>query len=168
MRVVSDALRRARNTSVFEQPDGALAGLGRRDRQMRANGFLDLPTHRVERVERGQRVLENGTDALAPDVPHLRMVQVVDALAFQQDLPAGNAPRRLQQADDGGTRQRLAGTGLPHHTEDFARLDGKGNVVERTQGAPAVREFDDQIADFEQGGGHGHDFGGNCLSATAD
>jgi hypothetical protein len=74
--------------------------------------------------------------------------EVVDALAFQQDLPAGHAAGRLQQADDGRAGERLARARFAHHAQDLARRDGEGNVVQRAQGAAAAREFDHEVFDF--------------------
>jgi hypothetical protein len=77
-------------------------------------------------------------------VAHLLVRQVVDALAFEQDLAAGHAARRLQQADDGGAGERLARARFAHHAQDLARRDVEGDVVQRAQGAAAV-EFDDEV-----------------------
>ncbi len=38
------------------------------------------------------------------DMAHLLVVQVVDALPFQQDLAGRHPPGRLEQADDGRAR----------------------------------------------------------------
>ena len=64
--------------------------------------------------------------------------------------PAGDAPGRLEQADDGGAGQRLAGARLADHAEDLARRDVERDVVEREQRAAPGRELDAQVADFEQ------------------
>ena len=54
-----------------------------------------------------------GADLATADLAHLFVGQIVDALAVEQDLPAGDPAWRLQQADDGGAGERLAGTGFP-------------------------------------------------------
>ena len=92
---------------------------------MRLYRLDQLPAHRVQRVERGQRVLKNRTNPPTPNVPHLLVRQVVDAFAFEQDLTAADAPRRFQQPDDGGAGQRLAGARLADNTKDFTRSDVK-------------------------------------------
>ena len=81
--------------------------------------------------------------------------EVVDALAFEQDLPAGHAARRFEQADDGRARERLAGARFAHHAEDFSRCDVEGNLVDGTQRAATVRKFDDEVFDLEQRHGGG-------------
>ena len=59
------------------------------------------------------------------------MGQVVDALAVEHDAPAGHAPGRLQQPDDGRTGEGLAGAGFADHAEDLARRDLERHLVER-------------------------------------
>ncbi len=142
------ALLGRRDAGVLQQRNGAPPGLCRIHWQVRLDGFGELPTHGVQRVQRGQRVLENRADAPTPDVAHVRVAEVVDALAFQQDLARGHAPRRFQQADDGGARERLARARLAHHAQDFAGGDGKRNVIQGTQRAAPTREFDNEVFDF--------------------
>ncbi|KAG1255749.1 hypothetical protein G6F68_010119 [Rhizopus microsporus] len=130
VRIVVDAFTRRRNAGGRQQFDRAVARLRPRHVQVRDDGFRQLPAHRVQRIQRGQRVLEHRADLAAAHAAHLLVGQVVDAAARQQDLACGNAPGRLQQADDGRAGQRFAGTRFPHHAQDFARLDGKGHIVQ--------------------------------------
>ena len=109
VRVLIDARFGGRDTGFLQQMDGALACLGSAHRQVRLDGLGQLPTDGVQRVERGQRVLEDGADLAATDGAHLLVRQLIDAPAFEHDLTSGNAPRRLKQADDGRARERLAG-----------------------------------------------------------
>ena len=76
--------------------------------------------------------------------------QVVDALAVEQDLAAGDAARRLEQADDRRAGERLARTRLADHAEDLARRDRERDVLQRQQRAAARRELDAQVPDFEE------------------
>jgi hypothetical protein len=86
VRIVVDALL-GRGMPVSCSRSMARARLGCTHGQVRADGFGQLPADGVQRVQRGQRVLEDGADLAAPDVAHLLVCdQVVDALAFQQDL----------------------------------------------------------------------------------
>ena len=50
MRVGINALRGGRNAHQIKPANGALAGLGRVDWQMRRHRFGQLPAHGVERV----------------------------------------------------------------------------------------------------------------------
>ena len=145
-----NALLSCGNAGVFQQVNRAFARLCIADRQMRLNGFRELLADAVQRVERGERVLKNRANLAATDVAQLVVVQVVNALAFQQHLTAGNAARRLQQANDGRACQRLACAGLAHHTEDFTGGDVERNVVDGAQCAASVGEFDDQVFDLKE------------------
>jgi hypothetical protein len=134
----------------LQQLDGPLACLGGVHGQVGQDGFGQLPAHGVQRVERGQRVLEDGADVAPADVAHLLVAQVVDALAFEHDLARGHAARRFQQADDGRAGERLARARFTHHAQDLARSDGEGDVVQGPQGAATAWKFDDEVFDFEK------------------
>ena len=143
-----NALFGGRNAGVLEQLDGALARLLGRYRQVGQDGFGQLSADGVQRVERGQRVLKNRTDLAAPNVAHLVVVQVIDALAFEQDLPPGHTARWLQQANDGRARERFARTRFAHHAQNFTGGDVERNIVERTQRTVAAGEFHHQVFDL--------------------
>src|SRR5690606_41155985 len=99
---------------------------------------------------RRERVLEDGADLAAADATHLLVRQVVDAQSFEQHLARGDAPGRLEQADDGRTGERFARTGFTHHTQDLARCDVERDVVERAQRAAARGELDDEVLDLQE------------------
>ncbi len=105
------------------QPMAFAAGLGVGQAGVGLHGFDQLAADGVERVERGQRVLEDRADAPAADLAEWLGRQVVDALAVEADLAAGDAARAFQQADDGGAGQRLAGAGFADDAENFAAVD---------------------------------------------
>ena len=92
---------------------------------MGEDGFLELPADGVERIERGQRVLEDHADPAPAELAHLLGRQVVDAPAFEAHLAGGDAPGRLEQPDHGEPGDRLARARLADHAQDFARRDGK-------------------------------------------
>ena len=76
---------------------------------------------------------------------HLVVVQVVNALTFQKDLPFCHTARWLQQANDGSACERFPGTGLTHHAQNLAGLNVKRNIVQRSQRTVAVGEFHHQV-----------------------
>ncbi len=159
MRILLQPLFRRRNAGFLQQPDGALARFFGTDRQVREDGFGELPADGVQRVQRGQRVLEDGADAPAADGAHLLVREVVDALSGQTDLAAGDAPRRFEQADDGRAGERLAGAGFADHAEHLARRDVEGDVVQREQRAAARWELDAQVPDLQQRRSHAAPWG---------
>ena len=133
---------------IVEQREGLVEGLGATHAGAQAQSVRQLLADAAGRVERGQWVLKNRPNLAAPNVAHLVGVQVVYALAFQQNLATRHTAWRLQQANDGGPGQRLAGTRLAHHTQDFAGCDVERNVVQRTQRAVAAGEFHHQVFDL--------------------
>ena len=89
VRVVVDALRGGRDAGVLQQADGAPARLGLAHRQVRAGWSRSVAGPiGVERVQRGQRVLEDRADLAAADVAH----RLVAAGCRCAGLPAGSAP----------------------------------------------------------------------------
>ena len=95
VRVVVDAPRGAGNAHLLEQPDRPRARLARRQRQMRADRLDELAADRVQRIERGQRILEHRADLAPADLAHRFVRQVVDAPPGEADLAA----RRCAPAD---------------------------------------------------------------------
>ena len=110
------------NTGVLQQGNRTLARFSIAHRQMRLNGLDQLSTHRIQRVQRGQRVLKNGAYLAAPDVPHVFIAQVVNTLALQQDLPTADTSRRFQQPNDGGAGERFSS---PRFSDDAKNFTGR-------------------------------------------
>ena len=145
-----NALFSGRNAGVLQQINGPPPGLRGRHRQMRQDGFSELPANTVERVQRGQRILKNRPDLAPADGPHLIRRQVIDALAFQQNFSTDDASGGFQQADDGRAGQRLAGARLTHHAQNFTRCNVKGNTVQRPQRAVPAGKLDNQVFHLQQ------------------
>ena len=82
-----------------------------------------LGSHGVERVERGERVLEDDREFGARDLASLPAVG-----AEQVDVPVEPVSRRaaddigdrFEQADEGGRRHRLAAAGFAEQRQCFA------------------------------------------------
>jgi hypothetical protein len=55
-----------------------------------------LLADRVQRIQRGQRVLEDRADLAAADLAHLLRGQRVDAQAGELDFARSDAPGRLE------------------------------------------------------------------------
>src|SRR5262249_39495513 len=154
VRVLIDALLGGRNAGFAQQLHGARVGFFGADRQVREDRFDELPPHRVERVQRGQRILEDGADLAAADLAHRLRWQVIDAYTAEPDLAAGYPPGRLEQTDDRGPGERLSRARLADHAEHLAGRDFERDVVERQQGRVPRRELDAQVLHLEQRYGH--------------
>ncbi len=124
-------------------------------RQMGADRLDDLVADAQQRIERGQRVLEDRADLAPADRAHARRRQIVDALPGEPDLAAGDAAGRLEQADHGRSGQRLAGAGLADDAQNLAGADRQRHAVDRLEPAVARVERDFEVAHLEHGRRHG-------------
>jgi hypothetical protein len=134
-----------------EHLDGGREGLAPAGAEVDAGHLADLPAHRVDRVQGGERVLEDHGDLLAAHRPPVGLVegQQVDA------LPVDLAPLDLhgrQQAEDRHGGHRLAGAGLADDGEHLAPVDVERHAVHRLDHAVVGVEHGPQVADREQGG----------------
>ena len=68
----------------------------------------------------------------------------------EADLAAGDAARRIDEADDRRAGQRLSGARLADDAQHLARRDLERDVVDRAQRAVARRKLDAQARDREQ------------------
>ncbi len=152
VRVLRHALLGMRDFHLFQQRQGAGFGFLLAHRQVGADGFDQVVAHGVDRVQAGQRVLEDGADALAADAAQVFALQVVDAQALQLHRAAGDAARGLDQAGDGRAGHGLAGAGFTDHAQDFAGEDVEGDVVQRVHGALVGVEGDAEVAHAQHGG----------------
>ena len=127
------------------------------------DGLDDLVADPVERIEAGERILEDHADPLAADAAHLFRRQIVDPQARQMDLAARDAAGRIDQADHGKPRDGFAGAGFADHAQHLALGDIERDAVDGAQRAAAGRELHLQITHGENGFGHLQRFG---LSAS--
>ena len=82
------------DADLLQQVDGRACASAVLDRQVGQDRLDDLVADPVERIEAGQRILEDHADPLAADVAHGRRRQIVDPLARQ----AGSRRRRCGRA----------------------------------------------------------------------
>ena len=154
VRVGVDALLRRRDAHLGQKVDRAPARRLLGQAGVGPDGLDDLVADPVERIETGQRILEDHADPLAPDRAHLFGRQLVDAQARQMDLAAGNAPGRINQPDHGKPGDRFARAGFADHAQHLALGDVEGDTVDGTQRIAAGGEFHLEVAHGENGFGH--------------
>ena len=130
-----------------ERPRPRLAG---RASVVVADRLDELPTDREQRVQAGQRVLEDRADASPAHRLEGAFGQPLDALPREPDLAAGDAPGRLQQAEDRHAGHRLPGAALPDHAEDLPGGDLEREIVHGPQRPLAGGELDAQVTDIER------------------
>src|ERR1700709_979428 len=133
MRILVEARFRRGNASFLQQPNGALLGVVTAHREVCQDRLDQLPADGVERIQRGQRVLENRADVTTPNLAHVLVRKVVDSTSVEPDLTGSDATGRVEQADDRSAGQRLAGARLAHHAEYFAGRNVERHVVECDQ-----------------------------------
>ena len=132
-----------------------------RPRAIAAQAFVqfenlaDLPRDRVQRVERGHRLLEHHGDVVAAHLAHRILVGRDQVLSVEHHL-AGGMVRGwvVQQLQDRERRNRLAGAGFADDGERFALGEIEGDAIDGERLAPALAEGDGEVLDGEEGGGH--------------
>ena len=91
---------------------------------MQLDHLAHLLGDRVQRIERGHRLLENDGDAPAPHLAHILPGHAQDILAIKQDLSRGVGRRRIrQQAQDRERRDRFSRAGFPDQRDRLAQTD---------------------------------------------
>ncbi len=152
VRVLVDALLGGRDAGFLQQARWRAARASSAlDRQVRQDGFDQLPADRVQRVQRGQRVLEDRADAAAADARasarsgRLSMRRPSSRISPPAMRPGGSsrpmmaAPVSDLPAPDSPTTPRISPGAM-----------SKRDVVQRQQRAAARGELDAQVLDFEQ------------------
>src|SRR5439155_1317011 len=104
----------------------------------------DLVADRIDRVQRGHRLLEDHRDVAPPQLAQLLGGHFQDLLPVEQNLP-GQA-RALDQAQRRERSHRLAGSRLADQRQLLPGVEREAHPVDHPTGA----EVDAEIAHFEQ------------------
>ena len=137
---------------------------------MQRDDLADLPLDRVQRIERGHRLLEHHGDAGAAHLAQLRVGHLQHVAAAKQDLAGRIARRGLrQQAHDGLRGDRLARAGFADQRQRPALLEPEGDAVDDGLALAALRKGDREIAHVDKRRGLAHEnvFRGSKASRTA-
>jgi hypothetical protein len=112
----------------------------------------DLLADRVGRVQARHRLLEDHRHARAAQVAQRPGVELQQVDALEQDLAAGDAPRRLgDQAHDRERGDRLAAARLADDAERAPGPERERDPVDGAVGAAIAVEPGAQVADLQQG-----------------
>ena len=114
-------------------------------------GLGDLAPDRVERVQRGQRVLEDHRDLLAAQLAQRGLGGADDLAAVDPDRAFQPGLLRVVQPEHRHRGDALAGAGLPHDAEGLAAAHGVAEVADGLDQAVVGREAHRQVAHLEQG-----------------
>ena len=130
MGIVVIPLLRSGDTNHAQHLDGLLLGLGTMDALVDLDGFLDLVTDGLGRIQGAHGLLENHGDTLTTDLLHLASGEIKEVLAIQNDLAGLDLARRpTDQTQHGVASDGLTRTALADQREHFALFDREGHVV---------------------------------------
>ena len=117
--------------------------------QMGKDSVDELPPDGQDRVETGQRVLEDESDVPSPYATHSARRKGVDAFSREGNLPGFAAKRRCQKINDSGSCERLSGPRFSDETKDLTWRDRKAGSIECGENPAAPRQYDRQISYVE-------------------
>ena len=150
---------------LIEQLEGARPRRRPGDPAMEQQNFADLLLDRVQRIERGHRLLEDDRDVVAAHPPHLRFGQSEQLPALEVDRAAGMARRRIgQELHDRQRGHRLARAGLADQGDGLALGEVERHPVDGENIPFALAEGDGEIAHGEEGGGQAITFKRSSIS----
>ncbi len=130
VRVMAPGGEAAWQLHLRERGDGMVARLGQRQAAMQLEHLRHLVQHRLHRVERGHRLLEDEADFRAAQAAQPGLRCGGEVLALEQDAPL--ARRSLRQQPGNGKRgERFAGAGLTHQGQRLAGRKAEGNTVQQ-------------------------------------
>ena len=111
----------------------------------------DLPADGQHRIERRHRLLEHHADVAAPNFTHLRVPELHEVAAVEEDLSAHDPPGRVRdEAQDRQRADRLARPAFADDRNGLAGIDGIGDAVDRPHESGAGAELGVQIPDLEE------------------
>ena len=135
VRVGVDAPRRCGDAGALEQLDRARARRAPVELLVQRQHLADLRADRVQRIERGHRLLEDHRDLAAAHGAQLRLAPGAQVAAVEEDAPARG--RAVDQAEHRERGDRLSGARLADEPELLSRGDRERDVVDRRRRAEA-------------------------------
>ena len=124
-RVLVKAPLRFRDADSVHQLKRAVFCFFRADFFAQVQYFGDLLSDLHDRVERGKRILENQTDAVAADLMEIILGNLGEIHAVIFDLSFFNNRIRREDAHDRLNADRFAGAGFAHDRHSLAALEVK-------------------------------------------
>ena len=144
-----------RDADAGHQLDGLALGLLGAHAVVDPERFGQLGSHGVERVERGQRVLEDDREFGACDLAALPAVGAEQVDAAERGGALDDVGDGLEQADERGGGHRLAAAGFAEQGEGFAAAGLEADLVDGAHGAGDGADLDAHAVDVEHGLGVG-------------
>ena len=148
------ARRRVRNAHLVEQRYRVVPGFAPRHPAVGAHRLHHLVPDGVERMERGQRVLEDAGGSIPAHATKLLAGHGQRVAAAQTNRARGDDSRgRGHEPEHGQRRHRLAGAGLADDPETLARRHREADPADRPVDARTDLELGAQTLDFEERAG---------------
>ena len=92
-------------------------------------GFHNLLSDRLHRIQRCHRLLENHADVPAADFPKLRFRHFPQILSVKQNLSPGYLPGILQNLEKRSAGHTLSAAAFSDQAEGLLLPDGKGDII---------------------------------------
>src|SRR6516225_3035368 len=132
----------------FERPLSRHRGA---DIVVQVQHLADLVLDRVQRIERGHRLLENNRNVVAADAANLVLRQRQQVATVEADAAGGMGGCRIrQQFQDRQRRHRFSGARLANQCHALAAPDLERDAIDRKRAAGLLVERHREIADVEQ------------------
>ena len=168
MRIGAETCLRIRNADALQKVEHARLDGGPAHSLVLDQHFADLPLDRVQRVERGERLLKDHGDLVAADLAHRLLVRADEVLSFEKDFTRGVEGLRIgEKLHDGKRGNGLAGTGLADKRHGLAGHDVEGDLVDGDRLLPVHAEADGEVLHGDEGSAHRSTFLGSKASRTA-
>jgi hypothetical protein len=112
--------------------------------------LVHLSLDRVQRIERGHRLLEDHRDAIAAHVEKIARRGTDQFAALEADAAVGMIGHRVgQELQDRQRRHRLARARFAHHRQRLSALDLEAHITHRAHGIVAGAEIDREVLDLQ-------------------
>ena len=149
--IVVVALFRGRDAHAAHHLYRALPRLAAADPLVALDRLGDLLADGEGGVQGGHRLLEDHRDVVAAQLAHLGGREPSEILAFEDHLPARNAPGRYRhKPHDGECRHTLAAAGLAHEAEGAPGPECEAHPVDGPGVALRTGEMDLEAAHLEE------------------
>src|SRR5664280_2202059 len=130
MRVLAEAPFGLGDADQVKHLDRSLLRLSVIDLLMQGNGFTDLITNRVNRIERCHRFLEDHRDFVAAYHAHLFFILLEKVFPMEEDLASDDLARRIRnEAHDREGCNGFSTTGLAHQTYNLSPVNRQINTI---------------------------------------